>query len=139
MKCPSSSPLAFIVMLGALLVSALHSQAQITNKVIVDSSKSWSGFQNIFGTNGNYISGSGVATADLRAAFTPGTANATALLLQMNTNSYKLDGTNNLADGTPNILLEENFYVDVGTAFAGSTVQFSGTVITNGFPGFPGA
>ena len=57
----------------------------------------------------------------------------------MNTNSYKLDGTNNLADGTPNILLEENFYVDVGTAFAGSTVQFSGTVITNGFPGFPGA
>lgn len=126
-------------MLGALLASAVPGQAQTTNRVIVDASKSWTGYQNIFDLNGGYLSGSSVATADLRAGFSPGLAKATALLLQLNTNTFKLDGINNLPDGTPNILLEENFYVDVGTAFAGTTVEFSGTVLTNGFPGFPDA
>ncbi len=140
MKFLPPSLRAFAVMLGVLLVSTMPLRAQtITNRVIVDASKAWTGYQNIFDITGNYLTGSSLATADLRASFTPGLAKANALLLQMNTNSYKLDGINNLPDGTPNILLEENFYVDAGTAFAGTTVEFSGTVITNGFPGFPGA
>lgn len=128
-----------LLLVGGLLVSTLPGHAQTTNKVIVDASKGWSGYQNIFDTNNAFLpGGSGVPTPDLRATFTPDVGHATKLLLQANTNNYKLDGTNNLPDGTPNRLYEENFYVDVGTTFGGTTVEFSGTVLSNNLPGFPG-
>jgi hypothetical protein len=137
MKSHFHLPLISSLILGALLVGALPGHAQTTN-VTVDSTKSWSGYQNVFDTNNAYLSGSGVPTADLRAVFTPNVISATNLFLLANTNTYKTDGTFNLPDGTPNRFLEENFYVDMATAFAGLTVTFSGTVLSNTLPGYPG-
>ena len=55
-------------------------------------------------------------------------------MLGMNTNSYALDGTNDLANGTPNRHLDSDFYVDTGLAHGGETVTFSGTVESNSLP-----
>lgn len=126
--------LTLSLILGTIFVGALSGHAQTTN-VIVDATKPWEGYQNYHDTYGENGGGYVVPnTADLRAKFTPSRANATRLVLQMNTNTYKLDGTNNLPDGTPNRIYESDFYVNALTNFGGLTVSFSGTVESNTLP-----
>src|SRR5207248_6072134 len=110
----------------AILGGIIQGEAQITVKV--DATRNWVGYMNVFQTNDtSYVFGSGWGFADLRARFAPAKSNATYLVLQVNTNTYKTDGFWNFADGTPNKHLEANSYVDVGTSFAGNDVTFQGT------------
>lgn len=123
-----------LLALGFASAALVTSSAQITVKV--DSTKNWVGWMNIFDTNGVYAGwGNGWALPDLRATFLPAKSNATRVLLQINTNLYNpADGYWNLPDGTPNKWEEANFYVDVGTAFAGQDVTFVGSVESNSIP-----
>ena len=117
----------------AILAGVVQGQAQITVKV--DATRNWVGFMNVFGTNDTtYAFGSAWGFADLRARFAPAKSNATYLVVQINTNTYKTDGFWNFADGTPNKHLEANSYVDVGTSFAGNDVTFQGNVQSNSLP-----
>lgn len=116
----------------AILGGMIQGQAQIT--VQVDSTKNWVGYMNWYSINDVWVQGSGWGIADLRAKFLPAKANATRVLLQVNTNTFKTDGYWNLPDGTPNKHLEANFYVDVGTLYAGQQVTFVGTVESNSLP-----
>lgn len=127
------NPMSRVALLCAgLLTAALPCIAQITVKV--DSTRNWLGWMNVFDTNNAYIYGQSWGAADLRARFVPSPTNATRVVLAINTNSYNTGGFWNLADGTPNKLLEANFYVDVGTQFAGNDVTFIGTVESNTLP-----
>ena len=122
-----------LLILCALVVGSAPSRAQITVKV--DSTKNWSGYMNWFSTNNTYVGGSAWGAADLRARFAPLQANATRVVLNINTNLYNpADSFWNLPDGTPNKHLEANFYVDVGTTFGGNDVTFEGTVESNSLP-----
>ena len=116
----------------ALLLTVVPSPGQITVKV--DSTKTWAGYVNVYETTGAYLWGSGWGLNDLRAEFLPAKSNATRVVLQVNTNLYKTDGYWNLPDGTPNKILEANFYVDVGTTYADQEVTFVGTVESNTIP-----
>jgi Immunoglobulin domain len=118
--------------LGSLFGAAFSTFAQITVKV--DSTKNWLGYMNQYDTNGTYITGGSIGTADLRAGFIPAKVGATRALLQINTSTYNTNGPGNLPDGTPNRLLEANFYVDVGTTFGGNDVTFEGMVESNSIP-----
>ncbi len=125
---------------GALLMSAAPGSAQITVKV--DSTKNWQGFNNVVGTNGfaSYAFGSAWGLPDLRAEFVPanspsGWPFSTVGIMRPNINTYNIgDVFWNHPDGTPNKLIEANWYVDVGTTFAGQSVTFQGTVISNNIP-----
>jgi hypothetical protein len=138
------------LMLALLLGAGLVAQSQITVKV--DSTRNWMGYNNVVGTNGfaSYNFGYAVPnTADLRAQFIPTNSPSgwpfnTHGVLRVNTNTYA-PGTGtvgtppntnfwNYADGTPNRLIEANWYVDVGLAYAGQVVTFEGTVISNSIP-----
>jgi hypothetical protein len=137
----SFNKLAFLVLAaGAIMIGTVRSHAQITVKV--DSTKNWQGFNNVVGTNGfaSYAFGSAWGLADLRAQFIPaGSVNgwplSTVGILRPNINTYNTgDVFWNYPDGTPNKLIEANWYVDVGTEFAGQSVTFEGTVISNNIP-----
>lgn len=133
MKSYAKKPVAGLLTLGLAVLAALPSVAQITVKV--DSTKNWQGYVNVYETNGTYLWGSGWGLADLRATFLPTKANATRVVLQVNTNLYNIaDPYWNLPDGTPNKVQELNFYVDVGTVYGGQDVNFVGTVETNTIP-----
>lgn len=119
--------------LCALLGGVIQGHSQITVKV--DSTKNWLGYLNVYSTNNAYIYGQNFGAAALRAAFVPAQTNATHVVLAVNTNTYNpADPFWNLPDGTPNKHLEANFYVDVGTGFAGNDVEFVGTVESNTLP-----
>ncbi|MCS7090554.1 MAG: immunoglobulin domain-containing protein [Verrucomicrobiota bacterium] len=105
---------------------------QITVKV--DSTKTWLGWMNVFNMDNSYAFGQAWGLADLRAAFEPGRTNATRVVLRVNTNTFNTNGYWNLADGTPNKMLEANLYVDVGTLYAGQDVTFIGRVESNSLP-----
>ncbi len=128
----SQRPALLVIALCGFLAGALQSQGQITVKV--DSTKNWGGFMNWYSTGNGYIGGNIWAPADLRAAFLPAPNNATVTVLRINTNTYNTAGYWNLADGTPNKHLEANFYVDVGTSFAGNDVTFVGSAQSNSLP-----
>src|SRR5215831_8788118 len=133
------------------VVLTMTAVADVTVKV--DSFLPWLGFMNVWQTNGtSYVYGQTWGPADLRAAFIhtnspSGWPQSTLLVLSPNTNTYapgtgKPPDTNfwNLTDGTPNKVVEANFYRDVGTNFAGQTVTFTGTILSNNIPsvnGFP--
>ena len=125
---------ATLLALGAVLFGLTPAQAQITVKV--DSTKTWNGYMNWFTTNNTYAGGQVWGAVDLRARFAPTQATGTRVVLNINTNSFDTNAPNfwNLPDGTPNRHLEANFYVDVGTAFAGNDVTFEGTVESNTLP-----
>lgn len=113
--------------------------AQVSVKV--DSTLPWAGFVNVWQTDGtSYVFGSAWGTADLRAAFIPTNSPSgwplnNGLVLQANTGTYNTNDVFwNNPDGTCNKVLEANFYRDVGTAFAGQTVTFTGTVVSNNLP-----
>ena len=99
-----------------------------------DSTKTWLGWMNVFNMDNSYAFGSAWGVADLRAAFEPDWTNATRVVLRINTNTFNTGGYWNLADGTPNKLLEANLYVDVGTLYAGNDVTFVGRVESNSLP-----
>lgn len=109
------SPQYTALMLAGItwLVAGPMAPAQITVKV--DSTKNWLGWMNVFNMDNSYAFGQAWAPADLRAAFEPARSNATRVVLRINTNTFNTNGYWNLPDGTPNKLLEANFYVDVGT------------------------
>jgi len=127
----------FSVTILALIVMAMSFTANAVN-VKVDSSENWIGYMNFLTVAGDWKpGGSDWALGDMRAGFTKTNANAWPLndwaWIKPNTNTY--DPTNpfwNNPDGSPGeTILEQNFYVDVFTNFAGQTVTFSGTVGTN--------
>jgi hypothetical protein len=139
------NPTAVLLAAGVILCGAAGSLA-VTVKV--DSTKNWQGFNNVTQTNGfaSYVFGSAWATADLRANFIPtnsptGWPFNTAGVMRPNTNTYAPGtaappNTNfwNYSDGTPNKLIEANWYVDVFTQFQGQSVTFQGTIISNNIP-----
>jgi len=132
--------IAPIIAAAAMLLGAAESHAQVTVKV--DSTKTWQGFNNVVGTNGfaSYAFGSAWGLADLRAEFLPanspsGWPFSTVGIMRPNVNTYDIANEFwNLPDGTANKLIEANWYVDVGTQFAGQAVTFEGTVISNSIP-----
>lgn len=137
MKTPLTHLSRFLAL--GLVAAAVSSQAVV---VKVDSTKSWQGFNNVVQTNGfaGYVFGAAWATADLRARFIPtnsptGWPFSTAGIQSPNTNTYNpADSFWNYPDGTPNKLIEANWYVDVFTNFGGQPVTFQGTVISNSIP-----
>lgn len=131
-KLNHRSILTSVLMVAGMLGGVFSAQAQITVKV--DSTKNWLGYMNQYDTNGTYIAGGSIGVADLRAGFIPAKVGATRALLQINTSTYNTNGPGNLPDGTPNRLLEANFYVDVGTTFGGNDVTFEGVVESNTIP-----
>ena len=125
------TPLAAAALL--LAASAALVNAQIA--VQVDSTQNWVGYLNWFDTNDVYVGGGAWGTADLRAAFDPNPQDATGVVLGVNTNTYNPeDPFWNNPDGSPAKHLEANFYVDVGTDFAGEEVTFTGFVEANTIP-----
>ena len=126
--------LSVVLLTGcAMLGGPASGQAQITVKV--DSTKNWAGYMNWYSTNDTYVAGGSWGLDALQARFLPTKANATRVVLQVNTNTYNpADVYWNLPDGTANKHLEANFYVDVGTAYAGQEVTFVGTIESNTIP-----
>lgn len=129
-------PLSLIIC--GLLGSTLKAYSDVTVKV--DSTQSWLGYVNVNDTNGNYITGFAFGIPELRAAFVPtnspiGWPLNTGLVLRPNTNTYNpADIYWNLPDGTPNKVIEANFYRDVFTNFGAQTVTFTGTLLSNNIP-----
>jgi hypothetical protein len=117
----------------ALVGAALPGQAQTT--VQVDSTKPWVGYMNVYlnvdNTEGGYQFGSGWGTAALTAYF----VGTNYVVITPNTNvwnpadPYWVD--TNTVPYSGNKWMEANFYVDVGTAFAGQTVTFIGNTLSN--------
>src|SRR5215471_20139537 len=148
MKQPFHSlPRLGILMCG--LLATLPAYSDVTVKV--DSTLPWLGYMNVWQTNGTgYVFGGVWGAVDLRAAFVPTNSPSgwplnTALVLRPNTNTYAPGtatppDTNywDFTDGSPNKVLEANFYRDVGTNFAGQTVTFTGTVLSNNIPAVSG-
>lgn len=113
---------------AALLLPA--SQGLAAN-VYVDPASAWGGFMNVYDlgagqTQGGYLWGSGWATTDLPAGFT-----ATALTLSPNVSTWNPADSYWVASGQPNKWMEANYYVDVGTSFAGSPVTFMGDTLSS--------
>lgn len=119
---------------GCVLAAAtVLSQAQTT--VQVDSTKPWAGYMNVYnifnGGQGGYLWGSGWGLGALTAFFN----STNSVTLMPNTNlwnvldPYWVDTNTVPFSGAK--WLEANFYVDVGTAYAGQTVTFTGTVLSN--------
>jgi hypothetical protein len=146
----SSRPCRTLAVVAAIITGTagptFTTFADVTVKV--DSTLPWLGYMNVWQTNGTaYVFGGAWGMADLRAAFTPtnspsGWPRNTQLVLRPNTNTYAPGtatppDTNfwDYSDGNPNKVLEANFYRDVGTNFAGETVTFTGTVLSNSIPG----
>lgn len=125
--------LSGLLTLAFLIGFTLSGWSQITLKV--DSTKNWLGWMNFLTTSDVYFGGQGWGTADLRAAFVPDQANASRLVLRVNTNSYNpADPAWNLPDGTPARHLEANFYVEEVSALGGNEVTFTGMVESNSIP-----
>jgi hypothetical protein len=139
MKSPLKNLLFLSLILCGLLASAWRGYADVTVKV--DSTQPWMGYMNVWQTDGStYVYGSAWATADLRGAFVPTNSSSgwplnTALVLRPNTNTYNpADIFWNNPDGSPNKVLEANFYRDVGTNFAEQIVTFTGNLLSNSIP-----
>lgn len=139
MKSTTNNWAKALLSLSAVALVAFQGHSQITVKV--DANKNWAGYMNWFSTNNGYVGGGAWGIDALRAKFSPAKSNATRVVLQINTNTYAPGTANppdanywNLPDGTPNKHLEANFYVDVGTSFAGNDVTFTGTVESNTLP-----
>lgn len=146
MKPIRHHPVPIRTLLATLAASLLVFNASAQIVVKVDSTRTWLGFNNVTETNGfaSYVFGSAWGLADLRAQFIPANSPTgwplnTVGVLRPNTNTFDNTDMNvppfwNYPDGTPNKLIEANWYVDVFTNFAGQTVTFEGTVISNTIP-----
>ena len=122
-----------ILALCASLAGAIQGHSQTT--VQVDSTKSWVGYMNVYdnisGSQGGYMWGSGWGTAALTAYFN-GTNSVTII---PNTNCWNvLDPywvDTNAVPYSGAKWMEANFYVDAGASYGGQTVTFIGDVLTN--------
>jgi hypothetical protein len=93
----------------------------------VDPGATWYGYMNVFDLGMNYQWGSAWGTADLRAGFAGDT-----LVLQSNTNCWNpADPYWVNPDGTPNKIMEGNFYQEWFGGLAGQTVTFNYLVLSN--------
>ena len=128
-------PAFAFVALGLTLFAAGYGQAQIT--VQVDSTKPWGGFMNVYnnsgGAQGGYLWGGAWGAADLRASVN--TNDPSRVILEPNVNVWNTNDTywvdTNTIPFTGLKWMEANFYVDVGAAFAGQDVTFTGDTLTN--------
>src|ERR1035437_6308865 len=106
----------------AVLIGAVTVQAQST--ALVDPSKGFSGYMNVFDLGNNYQWGSGWGANDLRATYV-----ADVLQLQACTNvSNPTDAYWVNPDGSGNKKMEANWDVDTAS-LVGSNVTFSGNVV----------
>ena len=131
-KSNSRGGLLFGLALGAWLAGGMAGQAQVT--VAVDPGKSWIGYMSWYDTSDKYLGGTNCLTAKLPAGFVPNSASAARLVLGINSSTYATNGVFNLADGTPNRILDTDFYVELGTNYGGQTVTFNGVVESNSLP-----
>ncbi|MCS7337880.1 MAG: PEP-CTERM sorting domain-containing protein [Verrucomicrobiae bacterium] len=97
----------------------------------VDPSLSWFGWMNVWsienGSQGSYLWGSPWALTDLRAYMT-----STTLTLAPNTNTYNPSDPYWVnPDGSGAKWMEANILIDLGTAYGGQTVTFTGYTIAN--------
>jgi len=143
MKPPFRNLFPLSLIICGLLASAVRGYSDVT--VTVDSTQPWQGYMNFWQTDGTTYAGGGAwGTADLRGAFVPTNSPSgwplnTALVLRPNTNTYNpADIYWNNPDGTPNKVLEANFYRDVFTNLGGQTVTFTGTLLSNSLPAITG-
>lgn len=138
MKFSISKSITTLLAAGAVMFGITHSPAQVTVKV--DSTLPWQGYVNAWETNGTtYATGFVYPPEAVRGEFIPAESSGwplnTLLILRPNVGTYNPDDPFwNAPDGTPNKVLEANFYRDVGTGFAGQEVTFEGTVTTNNIP-----
>ena len=115
-------------------LSAVTADAQVA--VGIDPAETWLGYMNVFqlpANGGGYVFGSGWGTADLRAVFSDG-----ALTLSPNTigdpNDFWYIGGG--APGNPgNKIMGANMYVQKTGVLSGTSVTFSGTVLSNTLTG----
>ncbi|MBE0544619.1 MAG: immunoglobulin domain-containing protein [Verrucomicrobia bacterium] len=130
---PFKRLVTILLTFAALLGVTSSGLSQITVKV--DSTKNWVGWMNYLTTDNAWFGGQAWGTADLRASFVPDQANASRLVLRVNTNSYNpADPAWNLPDGTPTRHLEANFYVEEVSALGGNELTFTGMVESNSIP-----
>jgi len=97
----------------------------------VDPGLSWLGWMNVYelvGGNsaGNYLFGQAWDVNDLPALWL-----GTELVLSPNTSTWNPSDPYWVNNGQPNKWMEANFYVDMGTAWGGQTVTFSGQTVDN--------
>lgn len=97
----------------------------------VDPGLSWLGWMNVYelvGGNsaGNYLFGQAWAVSDLPALWS-----GSELVLSPNTSTWNPADPYWVNNGQPNKWMEANFYVDMGTAWGGQTVTFSGQTVDN--------
>ncbi|NGO40019.1 PEP-CTERM sorting domain-containing protein [Limisphaera ngatamarikiensis] len=118
------------VVAGVLSLTSLRVCADQTGSV--DPSLTWLGYMNVYdlvggNSQGNYLWGSSWGVSDL-----PATWSGSELVLRPNTSTWNpSDPYWVTPGGQPNKWLEANFYVDMGTAWGGQTVTFSGQTVDN--------
>lgn len=123
---------------AALLAASAHADVSVG---IDPSSGPWLGYMNVFNLDGGFVFGSPWGIPDLVANFDDG---ANTLTVSPNTigdpNEFWYQdptGSGNPNPGGPgapgNKIMEANLYQQVTGAFAGQTVTFSGTVLSNTF------
>lgn len=126
-----------MMMLGAAAVLAGTAQAGTAVDVRIDQSDApWLAFMNVFelpANGGGYVFGSPWGIADLNASFDDG---ARTLTMSPNTigdpDPFWYQGGG--APGNPgNKIMEANLYQQSDGGLAGTTVNFSGTVLSNTF------
>ena len=98
---------------------------------VVDPSLSWLGYMNVYNlvggnSQGSYLWGSPWAVPDLPAVWSP-----TEVRLGPNVSTWNPADPYWVSGGQPNKWMEANLYVDMGTAWGGQTVTFSGTTLEN--------
>lgn len=103
----------------------------LAQNAVVDPSYTWLGYMNVYdlvGGNsaGSYLWGSPWAVADLPAAWV-----GQELRLSPNVSTWNPGDPYWVNNGQPNKWLEANFYVDMGPAWGGQTVSFSGVSLEN--------
>jgi hypothetical protein len=117
------------VVLAVLAVVMLATAAVADVNVTVSNSDPYAGFMNVFELNNAYLWGSGWGTADLCANWS-----GSNLILSPNTigdpNEYWYTPSGQ-PGCTGNKLMEANLYVEQTGPWAGTTLTFSGTVLSN--------
>lgn len=124
---------------AALLSTAAH--AGVANVAVDQSAAPWLGFMNVSDLAGNYQFGSSWGISDLVANFDDGASTLTMLPNSIgDPNEYWYQdptGGGNPNPGGPgapgNKIMEANLYQQVDGGLAGTTVTFSGTILSNTF------
>ena len=121
------------VLLAGIAGLALAATAQGANVGVDPSSGPWLGYMNVFDLGGGYQFGSPWGVGDLNASFNDG---ANKLTLSPNTigdpNPYWYIGGG--GPGAPgNKIMEANLYQETTGVYVGTSLTFSGTVLSHSF------